>query len=221
MAIEEQDLGAALVEVGVDVVRTGHGGEAAVVEEPDGLRRGGDARQGDLVATSRSVDVLVEAIVEEVVGIAPPSVGGTDPGTVGQSHPGVGPPWAVAVGRNAQDAGEINVPTLLRGSSVWGAVLGQSIVVVRRPEKGGDAPLAEVPEASDPGDPGPGLGQGGQGEGGDAGQDGEDRDEFEEAEAGGGTFRPGWDSHRPLSLPDAKDPPPSLELGTVEGLGTP
>jgi hypothetical protein len=52
VAIEEEDLSAALVEVGVDVVGTRHGGEAAVVEEPDGLGRGGDARQGDLVATS-------------------------------------------------------------------------------------------------------------------------------------------------------------------------
>jgi hypothetical protein len=70
VAIEESEMGALVVQIGMNVVLLGDGGELAVVKQPDGQDRPGDAGEFRLVARADAVDMFVEAIVEEVVAVA-------------------------------------------------------------------------------------------------------------------------------------------------------
>lgn len=50
MTVEEQELCARLVEVGMDIVGASHSSSASIVEEPDGAARIRDAAQSNLVS---------------------------------------------------------------------------------------------------------------------------------------------------------------------------
>ena len=70
VAIEESEMGALVVQIGMNVVLLGHRGELAVVKQPDRRDRPEDAGDFRLIARAAAVDVFVEAIVEEVVAVA-------------------------------------------------------------------------------------------------------------------------------------------------------
>src|SRR5687767_9886796 len=79
VAIEEQEMGARPMQVLVDVILLRHGGSFPVVEEPNGSGRPANRAQPDLIARTSLVDVLVQAIMEQVKSVAASTIRGTDP----------------------------------------------------------------------------------------------------------------------------------------------
>src|ERR1035441_4931200 len=92
VAIEESEVGALAADRKMVVVLLGDGGELAIVKQPDGQNRPGEAGDSRLVARADAVDVFVEAIVEEVVAVAAAGVGGADPNRKAGIHVGIGAP---------------------------------------------------------------------------------------------------------------------------------
>lgn len=76
MAVQKNNVCAARVEVGVDVIGRPHGGQIFGIVEPDDARRVGQGGQRHLVAAAGAVDIFVEAIVEQIVAIAAPGLAG-------------------------------------------------------------------------------------------------------------------------------------------------
>ena len=80
VAIEKSKLCAAIVQVGVDVVLLSDARKASVVKQPN--RRDGPADRRDFyrpIIFSGAVDVLIEAVMEQVIPIAALGIGRANP----------------------------------------------------------------------------------------------------------------------------------------------
>lgn len=60
---------------------------------------------------------------------------------------GIRPPGHVVVGGNSQDTRQIDIPSLVGGSTIRRSILGQVIVVFAREKMSGGAPLFEIVQA--------------------------------------------------------------------------
>jgi len=78
VSVEKEKLGAAQVEIGVHKGPVSHRREILGVEKPDQLRRPGEKGKAHRhLLRARPVDVLVQAIMKQVVTVAAPQVGRT------------------------------------------------------------------------------------------------------------------------------------------------
>ena len=66
MAVEKGELRPTRMQVGMDIILLCDGCQFAVIEQPHGANRVWQGSEPDLVASANSVDVLVEAIMEEI-----------------------------------------------------------------------------------------------------------------------------------------------------------
>src|SRR6266853_3070549 len=147
VSVEKSELRALAVQVGVDVVLLGHRRQFAVVEQPNQLRGLAQRTELHLVADTLAVDVLVEAVVEQIVAVAAARVGRANPNRAAWVEGGIGAPRHFLVCGQAHDARQVNVPTFVDGSAIGRAVLGQEIIIIAGEEMGSCAPLFEVIEA--------------------------------------------------------------------------
>lgn len=105
MAIEKRELRSAAMEVRMNVVLLSYRCEFAVVEEPDCQGRTGQGGEFDLIAGADAVDVLVEAVMEQVIPVAAPWVGGANPYAAARVDARVGAPCHLAVAGQAKRSG--------------------------------------------------------------------------------------------------------------------
>lgn len=186
---EEEEMGAATVEVGVDEIGMADGGEVFGIKEPDGagwIRNPRETNGG--VIGARAIDMLIETVVKEVATVGSTSVGGAKPDGSGRGQVGVGAPGLLMIGGQTHVPGQLNVPTRV-GVAIGGigeAFGRQLIVVIVGVGEGRDAPLTQVLSAQDGVGGIASSGHAGQGEGSEDGEDGDDGEQFDQAEGGGG-----------------------------------
>jgi hypothetical protein len=189
VTVQEEELGAASMGVGVDVALGGHGREAPIVEEPDefaGRRQLAEA--GGMGFLAGAIDPAIEHVVEEEVAVAHAAIAGTDPQRAREGNRGIGPPRAgFGIGRKSEGARQVDVPPGFPGDAVGGAVRGETIVVIQRVLVGGETPLTKLGGAGDAANGGLGAGDGGGEGSGEEEENGDGDQEFEEGES-----RPPW-----------------------------
>ena len=79
VTIEEEEVGSAFMQIGMDVVLLGDSRQLTVIEEPDGGAGFADVADIRPTSAAASIDVFIEAIVEKVVAVASTGVGGANP----------------------------------------------------------------------------------------------------------------------------------------------
>ena len=84
MSIEEVKLSASAVQVGMHVIMLGHRCFFSIVKKPYGGRGGGDTAYLNLISSSRSIDMGVQAIMEKMVAATSLPVSWANPDTSGQ-----------------------------------------------------------------------------------------------------------------------------------------
>ena len=189
VAIEESEMGALAVQIGMNVVLLGDGGELAVVKQPDGQDRPGDTGESRLVARADAVDMFVEAIVEEVVAVAAAGIGGADPDRTAGIHVGIGAPGHLFVSAQPNDARQIIIPALVNSRAIRAAVFGQEIVILGGEYLRGQPPLFEIVKAVSGVGLFPGAAQGGQEQRRQNGDQGDHDQQLDERESHDGPVR--------------------------------
>ena len=147
MAVKKRELRALAVQVGMDVSPRANAGEVLRVKEPhDGRGLGNGAYPGRSVVGAGPVHMFVEAVVEEVVAIAAPGIGGTNPDRIAGRGIGVLAPGQVEIAGNPEHLRKLHIPADVGhgvcrvGSAVW----RQVIFVIQNVEMRRQAPLLEV-----------------------------------------------------------------------------
>jgi hypothetical protein len=79
VAIEKQNLGASVVQVGVNIVLLRNGGSSTVIEEPKNLFGAPNRPEWDLIADTDSIDEVVKAVMKKIIAIAPAFIRRTNP----------------------------------------------------------------------------------------------------------------------------------------------
>src|SRR6266404_5726761 len=141
MAVEKGELRAAVVQVGVYIVLLGDSGEFAIVEEPDDTKWLTDGGESDLIARAGPVYMLVETIVEKVVSVAAPGIGGANPERTAWIDLVIDTPGHFAIGRNFEHSRQIDVPAFIDRGAIGCAVLGQEIIIIHGEQLCGETPL--------------------------------------------------------------------------------
>lgn len=100
------------MQIGVDIVVLGHGGPLSIVKEPDGFPGGWDGTELDLVPRAGSIDVCIQAVMEQIVSVASGAIGRADPETFRWFLNRICSPGQGVIVRYAQLCGEIDVPAL-------------------------------------------------------------------------------------------------------------
>ena len=79
MTVEEGEIGATAVEVGVDVILLSHTGQTAVVEEPNNQRWARHRSKFALGMRAAPVHMVIEAVMEQIGSIAAARICRADP----------------------------------------------------------------------------------------------------------------------------------------------
>ena len=96
--------------------------------------------------------MLIEAVVEEVMAIAPSLIRRTEPRTPGKTAMGIRSPDRSMIREKAQLPGEGDIPARFTRTAIRGAVSGKESFVICRVEIRGEGPLSEMVLALDPAD---------------------------------------------------------------------
>ena len=194
LAIEEEEVGSAFMEIGMNVVLLGDGCKLAVIKEPDGGRGFADVAYIGPTSAAASIDMFVETVVEKVVAIASSGVGGTNP-RGGDGLDGlVGPPGGIGVGGKEKNLWKFDIPAFVLGEPVRAPIFGQAVLIVGSINGGGSAPFPEIVETTQIASRSADFGHRGQGDGGEHGDEGENDQHFEHGKPVGTRMGSGYNS---------------------------
>lgn len=144
MAIEKSELRAGTMKVGVDVVLLRNGGQFTVVKEPDGQRRTWQRGEFNLIAGPSAINMLIEAVMEQVIAIAAARVGWANPDRAARVNRGIGAPGHLTVTRQAERPRQVIVPAFGNACAIRRAVFGQKILIISDEKLRGQSPLFQV-----------------------------------------------------------------------------
>jgi len=152
MAIKEEELGAPLVQVRMDEGPSADGRKILGIEQPDHICRPPDAgNAGGHITAAGSIDKFIEAIMKEIVAIAAPPVGWTNPHGIAHVSAAIGPPRHVVIPRNAQLQWQLDIPAAVRvhGQRIGESFGRQEIVMIGGIQLCGQTPLLQIVHAGD------------------------------------------------------------------------
>jgi len=151
VAIKKRELRATIMQICVDETWRPHTRDVLRVEQPYHQGWGGYGAELHLVIVgSRSVELLVETIMEQIEPATAPRVTGANPNTTARLDRGIGAPRHLVIGWDSEGLGQIEMPAvseLLGCGGVAKTFPGQKVVILENIELGGEAPLFEVVQA--------------------------------------------------------------------------
>src|ERR1041385_3226895 len=96
--IQKEKLGPSRMKIGVDVILLGDSGSFAIVEQPDRLCGTPNGSQSDgRIQFPRFIDVFVQAVMKQVVAVAPLRIGRANPNRGSQGRSRISAPGHLAV----------------------------------------------------------------------------------------------------------------------------
>ena len=113
VTVKESEVGTCRMEIGVDVVLLGHASQFAIVEQPNGVGGFWDRRKFYLVSRTTGVDVLVQAVMKQIVTVAASWIGWANPDGPPDIRVRVCAPFHELITGLAKHAREVDVPTFI------------------------------------------------------------------------------------------------------------
>jgi len=188
VTVKEEKVGAARMQVGVGEIRGTHAGKILGIEKPDEAGGIGDSRESDRpLGGAGAIDVLIQAVVKQIVSVASSAIAGAEPERAGDGSGGVGTPGLIVIAGGLDLSGQLDVPALV-GVEIGrvGETLGRkAVVVVVRVKSGGKSPLTEVMATDQGAGEADGAAGGGEDQGGENGENEEDGEQLDDGEGAG------------------------------------
>src|SRR6185436_18687864 len=123
VTVQKNKLRATAMQVCMDVILLRNSCQLAVIEQPNYARRMSDRAKSNLITRTGPINVLVQAIMEQVVSITAAGIGRTNPERSPGIDGSVSAPGHFSISRHSEHPRQVHVPAFIR-RTVRRAILG-------------------------------------------------------------------------------------------------